>query len=525
MNNIVDTFRQLIDDAIISRNLKPQDAATMVAEMTMSKYSMNELAALLDANDADIQCCGAKALAYKRDPAAAALLVPLLRNENPEVRDAVGYALGHLNNRGVIPAIIQMLTNQNESVDCKRGCAQALGYFSASEAAKDLAEVLTQDVDKELKLEVLRALGRIRESRILHNLLPFLQDPDPEIRRQTIFTMGQIRHACVVDDLCDMVHDPDVTVRKLVAVALGMIGHRDGEKGLDTLLKDENHVVRAAAINALSALECFGWELTVAAMANDPAPQVREQVAVSLGNADSATNDHVKPLIALSGDLDNKVRYAAISAMHSRWNPKFAKPSINALQDTDINIISGAATALGRSGLSTALVPLCELLRHDEPEIRSIGALALGELGNLQAIPELQKALSDPDPGVRQSIAEALGQIGHESVVPILIDVLNDNSEEVRVRKEAASSLGMLEDDRAVIPLIGLLNNSQDPDLVEAVVWALESIGDDRSVEPLGHLLQSTTNFSVARAARSALECIGGERAEEILQSCTNGAN
>lgn len=84
------------------------------------------------------------------------------------------------------------------------------------------------------------------------------------------------------------------------------------------------------------------------------------------------------------------------------------------LGDEEGRVRRRAALGIGRAGLPDGVAPLSALLAKDtEPEVRSMAAFALGLIGDGSAAPALTTALGDPDPRVQGRAAEALGLIGH----------------------------------------------------------------------------------------------------------------
>jgi HEAT repeat protein len=94
------------------------------------------------------------------------------------------------------------------------------------------------------------------------------------------------------------------------------------------------------------------------------------------------------------------------------------------------------------------------------------------------------RALRDPEKAVRAQATFALAGIG-EPVSVRLIELLIDPDWKVRYR--AAEALGMMEDKRAVGPLVGLLSDEKDHVRYMAVK-ALGEIGADEAMERIASL-------------------------------------
>jgi len=82
-------------------------------------------------------------------------------------------------------------------------------------------------------------------------------------------------------------------------------------------------------------------------------------------------------------------------------------------------------------------------------------------------------------------VCKALGQIGDERAVAPLIEVL-EKSKDDDSRKTATTALGQIGDERAVMPLIKLLEDERtDGEVCTSIVVALGKIGGERVIEAL----------------------------------------
>ncbi len=158
-----------------------------------------------------------------------------------------------------------------------------------------------------------------------------------------------------------------------------------------------------------------------------------------------------------------------------------------------------------------ALKSLIKMLSDKDTTVCQNAAQTLGIIGDKRAIKPLIKALSWVR--VRESAAEALGEIGDERVVKPLIKALEGGN------SNAANALGEIGDARAVEPLIktlGKWTETRHGVNVYYAIKALVKIGDARAVEPLTKALRDGS-IEVRYSAAEALGEIGDERAVEPL--------
>jgi HEAT repeat protein len=213
-------------------------------------------------------------------------------------------------------------------------------------------------------------------------------------------------------------------------------------------------------------------------------------------------------------DKDSSVRSKAAAAL-TKMGPA-AKPAIPALMyalmsDPSRSVRSNAACALGRIKDPIAVPALIIALKDIDEYVHRGARNALIIIGK-PAVERLIVALKVKNLQMRLHAAEALRQIGDKTAAGAFIAALRDRSP--KVRELAAWALGGLQDNRAVTPLIGCLNDEH-----KVRVRAIEALGklrDSRAVEPLIVLLQDK-NSELRRRAAQSLGMIGDNRAVESL--------
>jgi len=184
---------------------------------------------------------------------------------------------------------------------------------------------------------------------------------------------------------------------------------------------------------------------------------------------------------------------------------------------------------LGRIGDERAVGPLIRFVNGGYSYWRSNAGEALEKIDPnwqkseqaVNKVPEFITALKNKDVDVREHAADTLGLIGDERAVVPLIHSLGDS--EHSVRSSAAYALGRIGDKRAVEPLIIALLNEKSV-VPGSVVKALGLIGDTRAVEPLIMILMDKDKFP-RRDVPKALGLIGDKRAVEPLTQSLRDSN
>jgi putative membrane-bound dehydrogenase-like protein len=148
-----------------------------------------------------------------------------------------------------------------------------------------------------------------------------------------------------------------------------------------------------------------------------------------------------------------------------------------------------------------AVPQLAEALSAGELQLRRNAVWTLARIGD-SAQAALCEALSDRDPSVRQSAAHALGVMRASAAVTGLMKLVIDD--ELPVRREAATALGLIGDAMAVGAVFDSLRTAKDEFLEHALVYALIEIGDVAAIQPG----LTEENPRVQRAALIALDQI-----------------
>lgn len=130
-----------------------------------------------------------------------------------------------------------------------------------------------------------------------------------------------------------------------------------------------------------------------------------EDALVSLGTV------VFEPLIAALRDSNSEMRSAAASALGKLGDTRAVEPLIAVLEDSESNARERATIALGKLGDVRAVEPLIPALRDSNSDVRSAAATALGRLGDVRAVEPLTVALADMDRYVQKSVTEALAKI------------------------------------------------------------------------------------------------------------------
>jgi HEAT repeat protein len=153
------------------------------------------------------------------------------------------------------------------------------------------------------------------------------------------------------------------------------------------------------------------------------------------------------------------------------------------------NIISSQKEKLLNTGFVNDLVKVYESSRSEDPRVRRYLALTMGNLGDARAIPALVEGLNDTESDNQIYDMWALGSIGDAAAVPDIAKKLG--AKDPAIRRTAAYVLGALKDPRAIHDLMIALNDSSEDVRWNAAI-ALAQLNDASGSELLMHLLDRT---------------------------------
>ena len=180
-----------------------------------------------------------------------------------------------------------------------------------------------------------------------------------------------------------------------------------------------------------------------------------------------------------------------------------------------------------------------DLLQDTDWVVRQEAVITLGEMGDERCIEPLVRCLRDGDWQVREAAVEAVAMIGSPAV-DMLLRYLRDWDS----RKYAIKTLGKINDERVLDPLISMLKNDEFKDdatralselgqpavekLIEALkdkdefvrkqsILALGEIKDPAAVDPLIENLKNE-DWWIRLTSAAALEKIGDPRGRDAVK-------
>ncbi|MCK5525417.1 MAG: HEAT repeat domain-containing protein, partial [Thiomargarita sp.] len=438
-------------------------------------------------------------------------LLPLTKDDEPDIRKSTADALAKLGTVETIPSLIELFKDPDWTVYLS--AANGITQLGASEAVPPLIELL-QNTDTEIRSKAAHELAQLGAYEAVPPLIELLKDSDSDVRSRAINGLVQLKAREAVQPLIELLKDTDDSVRSSAAEGLGQLEAREAVQPLIELLKYDNKEVRRSAANGLGQLGAREAVPSLIELLEDDNKEVRSSAIDALAQLE--VREAVQRLIQLLKVPTSGIRRSAADGLGQLGMLEAVQPLIKSLKDTDLQVRSSAAIGLGQLGKREAVPPLMALLKDKNWQVRNSAVKGLAQLGAREAIQPLIALFKNKNLNwrVRRRAADVLAQLGAREAVQPLIELFKNTDFDVR-RRAAAAWLGQLGAREAVLPLIELLKNTNWK-IRYSAADGLGQLGAREAVLPLIQLLKDT-NWKARHSAANGLAQLGAREAVKPL--------
>lgn len=291
-----------------------------------------------------------------------------LQDQDPTIRAAAAYGLGKMKVRRAIKHLAQALHDQTPEV--RYHAAWALGAIRDPKAFIYL-KAAKLDTDAGVRLAIDHALHRLIPPSTNSLINTLAHHPDSVTRAEAAKMLGTLKEPLALETLVRALADPSVNVRWEAVQAIGSLRpHGDLSLLLAIMatLKDKDAFLRRQSVWALGCLATRGMTkkardligTTLLRALRDPDPQVRGQVATTLGYMEVP---HAVPQLmhCLRRDPDPSVRAEATKAVgrllgwpglsEPEWNTSYPELPVNdghsvQKETASLSLVGGGQTGL-----------------------------------------------------------------------------------------------------------------------------------------------------------------------------------
>ncbi|MFO7991691.1 MAG: HEAT repeat domain-containing protein [Thermoplasmata archaeon] len=401
------------------------------------KSAVQDLIKALEDEEAGVRANAALALGQIGDERAMEPLINALKDDSWVVRHDSAIALGELASSEAIKHLVKLL--EDEVLEVRKKVIEALGNIGGDKVIETLGE--TAD-DKDIRLEVARALAKSESERAVSYLIDLYNKGEKGVRELTIQGLSDVdnKDKKVVGLLVDALSDNIWRIREESAKALGEVEDQTVIKPLLKALKDESLYVVQAALKSLGKVGDEEIIKDIDEFREDEEPSTRSAWAQALGFIEG--EESTKALLkAVKSETHPRVIWAIANSLSKKEDESDRNLLYQELKDAMDEDKLILAVALGGSGDSRALNVLVDGIKDERWKVRQkviegLRNIDISDVGKgkvKKILVNLRKGLKDDDKWVR---AEAVKTLGKKILEAGLGDEDIDLTKEIDALKE-----------------------------------------------------------------------------------------
>jgi eukaryotic-like serine/threonine-protein kinase len=225
--NHPETIRYLIE-VLKDENENARRAAVEVLNEIGNAKSVKYLLEALKDSDWWVRSRAADALGKIGGPKVIDAVLQLVRDKDEDIRRAAIEILNQTKDERAVDSLIQATRDSDWWVSER--AVDALAEIGSKRALPRLLEMLKAPANAKAVPIVVRALGKLGDSRLVDTLLPLIGRPEREIRIEAIQALSRVadeaRAGQVRDELQAQVASPDQTISRMAALAVTELDNR-----------------------------------------------------------------------------------------------------------------------------------------------------------------------------------------------------------------------------------------------------------------------------------------------------------
>lgn len=324
--------------------------------------------------------------------------------------------------------------------------------------------------DPSLRRSACETIEESRDNAFVPELVARLRDEDHGVKEAALNALAAIGGPSAAEAIAPLLKADDASLRNIGAEALELIG-RDAIDTLSTLLNDGDDGVVKFAVDILAKMKDERAVSVLTGLIKHGNPNVRSAVAVCLGMISPAGS--VPVLLQALDDTEEWVRFSAVEGLGLSGDPRAFGPLLAIIETGSGLIVEAAVEAVGRMASSDDAAMVLEKIERLVKSGRLFGISSVVEL--------LEKALA---PGSNFKPSQEL----KESYFEFLSNNLDDG--ERAVQTNALKGLGLLRLPEGLKRVLEFAESRKEMD-EETESLVVDSIVSITGRGPLSSLLQS----------------------------------
>lgn len=353
-------------------------------------------------------------------------------------RHAAVWSMGIVKSNKFVSHLAKIIMDENEPVKTRAQAIKSIKEIGHRMAVDPLTKVLKSEEDSLRLLAVL--------------ILKDFRDVNVKTNKKTGRPTRSTRASEAVPELIFVLENDEVPeIRKGASMALIAI---DDKRGIKPLIKA---FLADPAINEIGfTFTCREVPMLISLLKPEKALNERVVAAKALGIA--SDKRAVMPLIsALKNDKEPSIRLSAAESLGKIGDRRAVKSLGTALKDENEEVRKAALKSL-ESFKDKSVSEFIQALKSEYPDVVKSAAEILGQMKSIKAIKPMEKALRENSRDVRVAILKSLGNIG-KPACPAILDVFKEYEDDEELRTVASYSLGSLQYEPAVDPMLKVLKD------------------------------------------------------------------
>lgn len=337
----------------------------------------------------------------------------------------------------------------------------------------DAIEQIREDLwsaDPSLRRSACETIEESRDKAFIQDLVTRLKDEDHGVKEAALNALAAIGGTDVAEAIAPLLKTDDASLRNIGVEALGLIGH-DAIGAISALLNDADDGVVKFAVDILAKIKDERAVSMLTGLIRHRNPNVRSAVAVCLGMINAAGS--VPVLLEALDDTEEWVRFSAVEGLGLSGDTRALGPLLSIIDGRSGSIVEAAVEALGKIVASGDAAMVLEKIE---------GLAKSGHLFTISAVAELLEKAQAPGSNFHPS------RELKETYFNFFSDNLDDSEKAVRIN--ALKGLGLLRLPKGLKRVLEFAESLKEID-EETETLIVDAIVSIAGRGPLSELLRS----------------------------------
>ena len=281
---IVEILKVLVSD----RNNRVRANAIKALWNKGIRFGLNTLSEELRSPNTRKRASVAYILGEIQEDRSLELLVGLLSDISPTVRNRAVLSLGKIGSSRVIPQLIDAFFNEDE-LNIRETIVLTTIKINKDQAISQFSDKFLREENSRLRSILVKCLGKAENPCTLPLLSKALRDSDGRVRANAVESIGQLRDPQLSELLIPMLNDSHNRVRSNAATALWKLGGTGAIVTLKQMIRSSHKQMRSSAAWALGEIGALQFGDILQDLTGDTDPDVRRCALKALAKLSKIT--------------------------------------------------------------------------------------------------------------------------------------------------------------------------------------------------------------------------------------------